>query len=108
MRPIDVRWQVDLNLFKVQREEPDPVSSMGASVLHALNTDVRTAPLCAFSSFPFLSFALLCTHWHSLERSVSGFICNAGHFQRQRVCARGRISRGERGMQRASFVISVR
>ena len=103
MHPIDVRWQVDLNLFKVQREEPDPVSSMDASVLHALNTDVRTAPLRAFS---FL--ALLCTHWHSLERSVSGFICNAGHFQRQRVCARGRISRGERDMQRASFVISVR
>jgi hypothetical protein len=36
-----VRWQVDLNLFKVQREEADPVSSVDANVVHTLNTDVR-------------------------------------------------------------------
>jgi hypothetical protein len=33
--------QVDLNLFKVQREEADPISSIDTNVVHTLNTDVR-------------------------------------------------------------------
>ncbi len=34
--------QVDLNLFKVQREQADAISSADASTVHNLNTDVRT------------------------------------------------------------------
>jgi hypothetical protein len=50
----EMSQQVDLNLFKVQREAADPISSMDAGIVHSLNTHVRamsTHPSHCRSSF---------------------------------------------------------
>ena len=75
------RLQVDLNLFKMQREQADPISSADASIVHTLNADVRSVWLCIVCVF--FRFCV------SLIVAVSGFIRHACHIQRQRFRARG-------------------
>jgi hypothetical protein len=53
---------VDLNLFKVQREFADPISSADASIVHNLNTDVRIIPQQASS----LQLLIPCTQFRDL------------------------------------------
>ncbi len=82
LQAILIILQVDLNLFKMQREHADPISSADPSIVHTLNADVW---MMFFASFVF-SFVFV---FHSLIDAVSGFIRNAGYFKCQRCRARG-------------------
>ena len=56
LQAILIILQVDLNLFKMQREHADPISSADPSIVHTLNADVWMSFLHHLCSLSFLFF----------------------------------------------------